>query len=80
MTIEQLTDQILDFRDKRDWSQYHKAKDMAAAVAIEAAELQEHFLWKTHDESAGHLSKHGFSKENAPATPQPQSQRRQPCL
>ena len=41
MTIEQLTDQILDFRDKRDWSQYHKAKDMAAAVASEAAELQE---------------------------------------
>ena len=59
MTIEQLTDQILVFRNKRDWAQYHKAKDMAAAVAIEAAELQEHFLWKSHKQSAEHLDNNG---------------------
>ena len=59
MTIAELTDQIRAFRDARDWAQFHRPKDMAAAVAIEAAELQEHFLWKTHDESAEHLSKHG---------------------
>ena len=58
MTIKQLTDQIIDFRNNRDWSQYHKPKDMAAAVSIEAAELQEHFLWKNHEESAEHLEKH----------------------
>ena len=59
MTIAELTDQILAFRDARDWAQFHRPKDMAAAVAIEAAELQEHFLWKTHEESAVHLAKHG---------------------
>ena len=59
MTIAELTDKIRAFRDARDWAQFHKPKDMAAAVAIEAAELQEHFLWKTHEESAEHLVRHG---------------------
>ena len=59
MTIAELTDQILAFRDARDWAQFHRPKDMAASVAIEAAELQEHFLWKTHEESAVHLAKCG---------------------
>ena len=59
MTIAELTDKIRAFRDARDWAQFHKPKDMAAAVAIEAAELQEHFLWKTHQESDEHLARHG---------------------
>ena len=59
MTIAELTDKIRTFRDERDWAQFHKPKDMAAAVAIEAAELQEHFLWKTHEASTEHLAKHG---------------------
>ena len=59
MTFAELTEQILAFRDARDWAQFHKPKDVAATVAIEAAELQEHFLWKTHEESAVHLAKRG---------------------
>ena len=59
MTIAELTDQIRAFRDARDWAEFYRPKDMAAAVAIEAAELQEHFLWKTHETSAEHLVKHG---------------------
>jgi dCTP diphosphatase len=35
------------FRDDRDWAQFHTPKNLAAATAIEAAELQERFLWKT---------------------------------
>ena len=35
------------FRDARDWSQFHTPKNLAAAIAIEAAELQERFLWKS---------------------------------
>jgi NTP pyrophosphatase (non-canonical NTP hydrolase) len=34
------------FRDERDWEQFHSPKDLAAAIAIEAAELQEIFLWR----------------------------------
>ena len=49
-TIEGLTESILGFRDERDWLQFHTPKDMAAAIAIEAAELQELFLWKSEQE------------------------------
>ncbi|MCB9898611.1 MAG: nucleotide pyrophosphohydrolase [Planctomycetes bacterium] len=38
------------FRDARDWSQFHAPKDLAAALAIEAGELQQLFLWKRPDE------------------------------
>jgi dCTP diphosphatase len=38
------------FRDDRDWAQFHTPKNLAAATAIEAAELQERFLWKTDTE------------------------------
>lgn len=37
---------IVEFRDKRDWKQYNYPKDLAAAISIEAAELQELFLWR----------------------------------
>jgi NTP pyrophosphatase (non-canonical NTP hydrolase) len=37
---------IVAFRDERDWQQFHYPKDLAAAISIEAAELQELFLWK----------------------------------
>ena len=33
------------FRDARDWQQFHNSKDLAVAKAIEAAELNELFLW-----------------------------------
>jgi NTP pyrophosphatase (non-canonical NTP hydrolase) len=49
-TIASLTEKILAFRDERDWLQFHTPKDMAAAIAIEAAELQEIFLWKSDEE------------------------------
>jgi len=45
-----LTAAIRRFRDERDWSQFHTPKNLAAAIAIEAAELQERFLWKTDKE------------------------------
>ena len=41
---------VLRFRDDRDWLQFHTPKNLAAATAIEAAELQERFLWKTDAE------------------------------
>jgi NTP pyrophosphatase (non-canonical NTP hydrolase) len=37
---------VLSFRDTRDWQQFHFPKDLAAALSIEAGELQELFLWK----------------------------------
>jgi NTP pyrophosphatase (non-canonical NTP hydrolase) len=47
MNHPDLLKRIRAFRDERDWAQFHNPKDMAAALAIEASELQEIFLWKT---------------------------------
>ena len=44
--------QLREFRDERDWSRFHNPKDLTAALAIEVAELQELFLWKSADESS----------------------------
>jgi NTP pyrophosphatase (non-canonical NTP hydrolase) len=38
------------FRDERDWSQFHNAKDLALALSIEASELNELFLWKKSED------------------------------
>lgn len=54
-TWQALLDEARRFRDARDWSQFHTPKNLAAAIAIEAAELQERFLWKTDDEIASEL-------------------------
>jgi dCTP diphosphatase len=49
-TLADLVAAVRRFRDDRDWAQFHTPKNLAAAVAIEAAELQERFLWKTDAE------------------------------
>jgi NTP pyrophosphatase (non-canonical NTP hydrolase) len=51
MTIETLTERIRQFRDARDWLQFHSPKDMAVAIAAEAGELMQHFVWKSPEES-----------------------------
>jgi hypothetical protein len=37
--IKQLTDKIKQFRDARDWAQFHNHKDMALSLVLEAAEV-----------------------------------------
>ena len=49
--IQQLTERIKLFTKERDWEQFHNAKDLALALSIEASELNECFLWKSHDEA-----------------------------
>jgi len=49
--IKKLTEFIINFRNARDWEQFHNAKDLSIAIGIEAAELNELFLWKTVEES-----------------------------
>ena len=48
--LQRVIGRIRQFRDERDWMQFHHPKDMAAGIAIEAAELMEIFLWKTKEE------------------------------
>lgn len=44
--IEEITHRLIEFRDARNWKQFHNSKDLALALSIEAAELNELFLWK----------------------------------
>jgi NTP pyrophosphatase (non-canonical NTP hydrolase) len=43
--------QLLSFRNERDWEQFHDSKNLALALFLEAAELNELFLWKKDSES-----------------------------
>jgi len=52
MELEFLTGLVVAFRDARDWQQFHLPNQLAAAISIEAAELQEKFLWKSPEEVA----------------------------
>lgn len=45
-----ITDLLIKFRDEREWKQFHNSKDLALAISIEAAELNELFLWKTNED------------------------------
>jgi NTP pyrophosphatase (non-canonical NTP hydrolase) len=51
LTIGRAMRAVVEFRDARDWAQFHDPKNLAAALGIEAAELNEVFLWKTTEGS-----------------------------
>ena len=48
--ISKLTKRIVDFRDARDWKLFHNPKDVALSLSLEAAEVLEHFQWKSDEE------------------------------
>lgn len=45
-SIDSVIREIVKFRDERDWEQFHNSKDLALAISIEAAELNELFCGK----------------------------------
>ena len=51
MNLGNIKEKILDFRNKRDWKQFHDPKNLAIAMSIESSELLELFLWKSRAES-----------------------------
>ena len=50
--FDELVLQILAFRDRRDWRQFHNPKDLSISISLEAAELLEFFQWKNPEEVA----------------------------
>ncbi len=51
MDIEALRDGLRAFAAARDWDQFHSPKNLAMALAVEAAELVENFQWLTEEQS-----------------------------
>lgn len=49
--IQELINKLIQFRDERDWEQFHNPKDLAIALNVETGELLELFLWKKHNEA-----------------------------
>lgn len=47
--MEEIIQQIIKFRDDRDWGQFHNPKDLAISLSLEASELLENFQWKDND-------------------------------
>jgi NTP pyrophosphatase (non-canonical NTP hydrolase) len=53
--VKKLTKQIIDFRDARNWKQFHNPKDCAISLSLEASELLEHFQWKSDEEIENYI-------------------------
>lgn len=49
--LQEIKDRVLAFARERDWEQFHSPKNLSMAIAAEAAELMEHFLWQSPDQS-----------------------------
>jgi len=49
--LQKLLQEIIKFREERDWSQFHSPKNLAMALMVEAGELAEHFQWLTQEQS-----------------------------
>ncbi|WP_373553630.1 nucleotide pyrophosphohydrolase [Haliscomenobacter sp.] len=49
--LQEIIDQLIEFRNDRDWEQFHNPKDLALAINIEAGELLELYLWKNADDA-----------------------------
>lgn len=56
--LQELIDQIVAFRDARNWKQFHNPKDLAISLVLEAGEVMEHFQWKNAEEMAKHVEEH----------------------
>jgi dCTP diphosphatase len=52
VNIDDLSRRLRAFAKERDWEQFHAPKNLAMALAVEAAELMEHFQWLTEQQSA----------------------------
>ncbi|WP_282919989.1 nucleotide pyrophosphohydrolase [Ignavigranum ruoffiae] len=49
-SIKILVDKVNQFRDERNWRQFHKEKDLAISISLEANELLELFQWHSSEE------------------------------
>ena len=62
-TFADSTRSLLAFRNARDWKRFHTPRQLAAALAIEAGEVQQTMLWKTDAEIEASLKKADFMAE-----------------
>ena len=49
--LQEIKDRVLAFAKEREWEQFHSPKNLSMAISAEAAELMEHFLWQSPEQS-----------------------------
>jgi dCTP diphosphatase len=64
-TLAELKAAVLEFVAERDWERFHSPKNLSMALAAEAAELMEHFLWDTPEASVERASREAVADELA---------------
>ena len=64
-TVAELHRVMSNFVARRNWQKFHRPKNLAMSLAIEAAELMEHFQWLTHEEVDRLLAKPSARREIA---------------
>lgn len=57
-SIQDLTRDIVAFRDARDWKQFHSPKNLSMSLVLEATEVMEHFQWKSEQEIGDYVATH----------------------
>lgn len=62
-SFQTLLQKVKDFRDARDWKQFHDPKNLAEAISIESGELLELFLWKDKKNIHAELGDPKFKQE-----------------
>jgi NTP pyrophosphatase (non-canonical NTP hydrolase) len=63
--IKRIIEALIEFRDKRDWAQFHDSKNLALGLSIEASELNELFLWKNSIDDIESIGREKLSDELA---------------
>ncbi|QOR67140.1 nucleotide pyrophosphohydrolase [Cytobacillus suaedae] len=62
--MKPIYDKVIEFRDQRNWKQYHNEKDLAISISLEANELLENFQWRSSEEAVKE-SKQNMKEEMA---------------
>ncbi|MFH0936891.1 MAG: nucleotide pyrophosphohydrolase [Candidatus Daviesbacteria bacterium] len=56
--MKDLQNKIIEFRNQRDWKQFHNPKDISISLVLEATEVMEHFQWKNKEEMELYIKDH----------------------
>jgi len=56
-SMKHLIQKLIEFRDQRNWKQFHNPKDLAISLVLEASELLENFQWKSSEQAVLEKSK-----------------------
>lgn len=64
MISSALLNSLLEFRQERDWEQFHTVRNLSAAICVESAELLDHFRWARDSEISSIIEQHQSAIEH----------------